>query len=158
MSSVIFQPLLHDPLGWKPSNSTYVDHYKWRKYRATSKDKKMSTYGQKYQRELQKQQANQLLPLTSNGEQIINHVIVVNKNEDQQELQTPISYRYSPSKTPVYIVEYKQRPVSADGVRNIFILLKKSFLFFSRIQSLIQEHHNVHQLHHQQLKVNEFYF
>lgn len=40
MSSVIFQPLLHDPLGWKSTKSTYADHYKWKKYRSTSKDKK----------------------------------------------------------------------------------------------------------------------
>ncbi len=114
MSSMIFQPLLYDPLGWKPSNSTYVDHYKWRKYRTTSKDKKISTYGQQYQRKLQKQQINQCLPLTKNGEQTINPVVVVKKNEDQQEL--PISYRFTPSKTPVYIVEYNQRPATANGV------------------------------------------
>lgn len=123
MSSVIFQPLLHDPLGWKSSNSTYTDHYKWRKYRSTSKDKKISSYGQQYQKQLQKlqqqqqqQQANQYLPITTNGEQTINHVIVVKKNEDNQE--RPVSYRYSPSKTPIYIVEYDQRPTSANRVRN----------------------------------------
>ena len=111
---MIFQPLLHDPLGWKPSNSTYVDHYKWKKYRATIKDKKISTYGQQYQRQLQKKQLSQSLPLTTNSEQPISRVIVVKKNEDQQPpTPTPISYRYTPSKTPVYIVEYKQRPVSA---------------------------------------------
>ncbi len=119
---MIFQPLLHDPLGWKPSKSTYVDHYKWRKYRTTSKDRKVSTYGQQYQRQLQKQQANQTLPLTANGEQNVSRVILVNKNEDQpQTPPTPISYRYSPSKTPVYIVEYKQRPASANEVKDLFI-------------------------------------
>jgi hypothetical protein len=115
-SSVIFQPLLHDPLGWKPSNSTYVDHYKWKKYRATYKDKQISTYSQQYQRQLQKKQLSQSLPLTTNSEQAISRVIVVKKSEDQQQPPPPtttISYRYSPSKTPVYIVEYKQRPASA---------------------------------------------
>lgn len=117
---MIFQPLLHDPLGWKPSKSTYVDHYKWKKYRTTSKDRKISTYGQQYQRQLQKQQANKSLPLTTNGEQTISRVILVKKPEDQQDeqqQQQPISYRFSPSKTPVYIVEYKKRPVSANAVR-----------------------------------------
>jgi hypothetical protein len=127
MSSVIFQPLLHDPLGWKSSNSTYNDHYKWKKYRSTSKDKKISTYGQQYQRQLQKQQC---LPLTTNGEQTINRVIVVKNNEENQE--RPISYRYSPSKTPVYIVEYKQRPMSADAVTNFFFLFLKINFFFSQ--------------------------
>lgn len=148
MSSLIFQPLLHDPLGWKPSKSTYVDHYRWKKYRTTSKDKKLSTYGQQLQRQLPKQQATQYLPLTSNGEQPINPVIVVNKNEDHQQPppspSEPISYRYSLSKTPVYIAEYNQRPVSADEVRKIFILLKNPLLFFiGRIKPLIQKHHNV---------------
>lgn len=120
MSSLIFQPLLHDPLGWKPNRSTYVDHYKWRKYRATSKDKKVSAYGQQYQRKLQKQQqqlVNQSLPLTTNTEQIVNRVILVKKDEDLQVPSTPAPYRYSPSKTPVYIVEHKPRPTSANEVR-----------------------------------------
>lgn len=116
MSSLIFQPLLHDPLGWKPNRSTYVDHYKWRKYRATSKDKKISAYGQQYQRKLQKQQqqqlANQSLPLTTNNEQSVNRVILVKQDEDQQVASTPAPYRYSPSKTPVYIVEHKPRSAS----------------------------------------------
>jgi hypothetical protein len=124
MSSVIFQPLLHDSLGWKSSNSTYNDHYKWKKYRSKSKDKKVSTYSQQYIRQLQKQQS---LPLTTNGEQTINRVIVVKKNEDNQE--RPNSYGYSPSKSPVYIVEYKQRPASANAV-NKFILKKNNFIFF----------------------------
>ncbi len=115
-TAMIFQPLLYDPVGWKPSKSTYVDHYKWKKYRATRKDKKISTYGQQYQRQLQKQQANQCLPLTPvNGEQTINRVIVVKNHEDKKETP-PISYRFSSSKAPVYIVEYKQRAVSANGV------------------------------------------
>ena len=55
MSSVIFQPLLHDPLGWKASNTTYTDHYQWKKQRLTRKDKIVSPYGQKFQRQLQRQ-------------------------------------------------------------------------------------------------------
>lgn len=117
MSSVIFQPLLHDPLGWKPSRSTYVDHYKWRKYRATSKDKKISAYGQQSQRKLQKQHPNSNLPVTTNNEQIGNRIVLVKKDEDQQVPTTPTPYRYSPAKTPVYIVEPKPRAVSANEVR-----------------------------------------
>ncbi|CAF2704610.1 unnamed protein product [Rotaria sp. Silwood2] len=119
MSSVIFQPLLHDPLGWKPSNSTYTDHYKWRKYRSTSKDKKVSTYGQKYQRQLQKQQqkqTNQCLLVASNEEQTNNSVIVVKKPEDNQD--RPASHRSTSSKAPVIIVEYKQRPTTANEDTN----------------------------------------
>lgn len=62
MSSVIFQPLLHDPLGWKASNTTYADHYQWRKQRLTRKDKIVSPYGQKFQRELQRQKEQQTKP------------------------------------------------------------------------------------------------
>ncbi|CAF1227139.1 unnamed protein product [Rotaria sordida] len=111
MSSIIFQPLLHDPIGWKPSNSTYTDHYKWRKYRSRSKDKKISTYGQKYQRQLQKQQIKQCLLVPSNEEKINNSVIVVKKSEDNQE--RPSSHRSTSSKSPVIIVEYRQRPATA---------------------------------------------
>ncbi|CAF1127005.1 unnamed protein product [Rotaria sp. Silwood1] len=111
MSSVIFQPLLHDPLGWKPSNSTYTDHYKWRKYRSTSKDKKVSTYGQKYQRQLQKQQKQ-----TNQEEQTNNSVILVKKTEDNQE--RPNSNRSTSTKTPTIIVEYKQRPTTANEDTN----------------------------------------
>ena len=125
MSSVIFQPLLHDPLGWKSSNSTYTDHYKWRKYRATSKDRKVSTYGQQFQKQLQKQQPS----VASNQEQTIKSVDLVNKNDDNQG--RPISYRYSALKTPpeqppVYIVEYKQRPSSTRAVSLLEINLYES--------------------------------
>ncbi|CAF2139808.1 unnamed protein product [Rotaria magnacalcarata] len=118
MSSVIFQPLLHDPLGWKPSNSTYTDHYKWRKYRTTSKDRKISNYGQQYQRQIQKQQQqlqkqlNKSLPEVSSEEQTNNSVIVVKNFEDNQE--RCVSHRSSPTKTPVVTVEYKQRQTTAN--------------------------------------------
>jgi len=119
MSSMIFQPLLHDPLGWKPSKSTYVDHYKWRKYRATSKDKKISTYSQQYQRNEQKkqQQQQQQLPLKLIPDEQ-DRVILVKKRENQ----SAPTYRFSPSKTPVLIVEcqQRQRPISANEVRRSF--------------------------------------
>jgi hypothetical protein len=119
MSSVIFRPLLHDPLGWKSSNSTYADHYKWRKYRATNKDKKISSYGQQYQMQLQKQQTNDYLPIASNQEQTVKRAVTANKTDDNQGQS--VSYRCSALKTPaeqppVYIVEYKQRPTSTNGV------------------------------------------
>lgn len=118
MSSLIFQPLLHDSLGWKPTTSTYADHYKWRKYRISNKDKKVSNYGQKYQRQLRKQQqklANQSLPLTLNEEQTTHSVTIEKKNEDNQE--RPVSHQSSSSKSTVYIIENKQRPVSTSEVR-----------------------------------------
>ncbi|CAF0951670.1 unnamed protein product [Rotaria sordida] len=124
MSSVIFQPLLHDPLGWKSSNTTYADTFKWRKYRSTSKDKKISTYGQQYQKQLRKQQQklqqpNAYLSSTTNEEQIIQRVIPTKKDEENQRV-TPVSYRCSSSKTApaiidensVSIIEYKQRSAS----------------------------------------------
>jgi hypothetical protein len=121
MSSVIFQPLLYDPLGWKSSKSSYTDHYKWRQYGSISKDKFMSTYGQRFHRQLRKQKAaNQSLPLTTNEEQPPNRIIVLRKYDDDRE--PPISYRYLPTKTPVYIVEHKQRPASTNVVRNFLYL------------------------------------
>jgi hypothetical protein len=39
MPSIIFQPLLYDSLGYKMPNSTYADHYKWRKQRKAYKEK-----------------------------------------------------------------------------------------------------------------------
>jgi hypothetical protein len=126
MSSVIFQPLLHDPLGWKSSNSTYNDHFQWTKYRSNNKDKKLSTYGQQYQRQQQKQklqQTNICLPLVTNEEETIQRVSLVNKNDDKRA--SSVSHRSSPLKTPpmtaveeppVLIAEYKQRPVSTNRV------------------------------------------
>jgi hypothetical protein len=139
MSSVIFQPLLHDPLGWKSSNSTYADTFTWKKYRKTNKDKKFSAYGQQYQKQLQKQQTNNSLPPTANDEQTIQRVILVKKNEENRG-PTPASCRYSPSKTPtavieeppVLIVDYKQRPASTNRV-SLFILhiiINKVTMFF----------------------------
>jgi hypothetical protein len=90
MSSVIFQPLLHDSLGWKTSNSTYADSYKWKKDRSSNKDKRISTYGQQYQKELQKQQklqqTNASLPPVTNEGQTIQRIVLVKKmtiNGDQ---------------------------------------------------------------------------
>lgn len=110
---MVFQPLLHDPLGWKPSKSTYVDHYKWKKYRTTSKDRKISTYGQQHQRELQRQTS--ALKATED-EQPIERVIFVKKGENRST--TP--YRFSASKTPVIIVDCQKRPVLANEVRDFF--------------------------------------
>jgi hypothetical protein len=127
MSSVIFQPLLHDSLGWKTSNSTYADSYKWKKDRSSNKDKRISTYGQQYQKELQKQQklqqTNASLPPVTNEGQTIQRIVLVKKNDDQRR-STSSSHRYSPSKTPpavteeppAFIVEYKQRPASINRV------------------------------------------
>lgn len=39
MPSIIFQPLLYDSLGYKMPNSTYADHYKWKKQRKAYKEK-----------------------------------------------------------------------------------------------------------------------
>lgn len=138
MSSVIFQPLLHDPLGWKQSKSTYTDAYKWKHYRTSGKDKRISTYGQKYQKELKKQQLNNSLPLTTNDEQII----LIKKNEESRGV-TPLSYRSTPSlktpptlasdQPPPFIVEYKQRSASTNRVCLFFITQqqKKDFYLYN---------------------------
>ncbi len=127
MSSVIFQPLLHDPLGWKASNTTYTDTFIWKKPRLTSKDKRISAYGQQYQRQMQKQQKLQQtknsLPPTTNEEQTIQRVILVNKNEEDRR-PTPSSRGRTPSKTPsvvseeppAILIEYKQRSASTNKV------------------------------------------
>lgn len=132
MSSVIFQPLLHDPLGWKQSNTTYVDTYKWKNYRSSSKDKRISAYGQQYQRQLQKQQKLQqinCLPTATNEEQTSQQVFLMKKNEENRGT-TASSTRSSLSKTPpvlasdqppAFIVEYKQRSASTNRVR-LFII------------------------------------
>ena len=86
MSSVIFQPLLHDPLGWKASNTTYTDHYQWRKQRLTRKDKIVSPYGQKFQRELQRQKEQQ----AKSAHRSTPSLIVVPKIEEE-----PIPHRIS---------------------------------------------------------------
>ncbi|CAF1367172.1 unnamed protein product [Adineta steineri] len=113
MSSVVFRPLLHDPLGWKQSCTSYTDHYKWRKYGSKNKSKLTSTYGQRFQRQLRKQkQANQRSsPVPTNEEQAINRIIVVKKCETEQ--QQPKTSRYLPTTTPVFIVENEKRPATA---------------------------------------------
>ncbi|CAF1484672.1 unnamed protein product [Adineta ricciae] len=112
MPSELFQPLLHDPLGWKQSTTSYTDHYKWRKLNSKNKDKLISAYSQRYQRQLRKQKTNnQRQPLKANEEQPINRVIVLNKCRDNQQSAT---YRYLPTKTPVYVVEQKPRPATAN--------------------------------------------
>ncbi|UJR09441.1 hypothetical protein I4U23_013681 [Adineta vaga] len=115
MPSEIFQPLIHDPLGWKQSKTSYTDHYKWRKNGSTNKDKLISAYSQRYQRQLRKQKTtNQRGPLVTSAEQPFNRVIVLRKCGDNQEQQPPLTYRYLPTKTPVFIVEQKPRPATAN--------------------------------------------
>jgi hypothetical protein len=122
MSSVIFQPLLHDSLGWKTTNSTYADTYTWKKLRKVNKNKKFSPYGQQNQKQKQKQ-INTPLPLTINDEQTIEPVSLVKKNEENRGI-TPASNRSASSKVPtgvteelpVLVVEYKQRPASTNRV------------------------------------------
>ena len=135
MSSVIFQPLLHDPLGWKTSTTTYADTFTWKKYRATLKDKQISTYGQKYHRQLEKQKQRHKLPQTdgclppaTNDEQLAQRVNSAKQN-DENRGPPPVSYRYSTLKPPsvaadetsVSTVENKQRPVSTNRVTLSFV-------------------------------------
>ena len=121
MSSVIFQPLLHDPLGWKSSKSTYTDHFKWKKYRSASKDKKLSSYGQGNRKQTEKQPEAVLhaLPTVNHEQETIKPIVLANKNENSRG--RTVTYRSASAKTstehpPVYIVEYKQRPVSGNEV------------------------------------------
>ena len=148
MSSVIFQPLLHDPLGWKSSNSTYTDHYQWKKKRLTRKDKILSTYGQQYQRQVQRQKENQqqlqrvtlARPVATNDEQTIQRVASVKKSDDRQEFaksHRPASSRSVPllSEEPSSsVVLLKQRPSStmrvSDPMNDLFPLDARSRLCF----------------------------
>lgn len=114
MPSEIFQPLLHDPLGWKQSKTSYTDHYKWRKYGTASKDKLQSTYSQRYNRQARKQRTNnQRVPLVADAEQPISRVIVLRNREDDR--QAPATYRYLPTKMPVFVVDRQARPASASA-------------------------------------------
>jgi hypothetical protein len=126
MSSVVFQPLLHDPLGWKSSNTTYADTFTWKNYRPTNKDKRVSKYGQRYQKQIKKQQqqTNVCLSLEANEEQTIQPVIVGKKFGENRD-PTPASVRSSPWKTPTPppppvvnegSLTPKQRPASINRV------------------------------------------
>lgn len=109
MSSIIFQPLLHDPLGWKQSNSTYADTYVWKALQA-NKNIKLSKYGQQHQKEMKKMQKLQEI----NRQEAISQIISKNKSP------SPVLPR-SPVKTPPAVVEqsmtlpveYKQRTPSS---------------------------------------------
>ena len=124
MSSLIFQPLLHDPLGWKASNSTYTDTFTWKMDRPSNKSKISSPYGQQYQKELRKQQKlqrkNASLPSVAfNEEQTIEPLVLVKENRSV----TSASHRFSPSsKTPPIVSEEPsaiQRPPSINRVQFI---------------------------------------
>lgn len=125
MSSVIFQPLLHDPLGWKAPNSTYSDVYTWKMERPNHKEKKISPYGQQYQREMRKQQKLQeknaslpsVLSAVMSEEQTIQPLVLVKDNRSIKSA----SHRSSPSKTPPIVSEEPsaiQRPPSIIRVRS----------------------------------------
>jgi hypothetical protein len=170
MSSVIFQPLLHDPLGWKQVNTTYADTFNWKKYRSPKKDKRISTYGQQYERQLKKQQklqqTNNCLPSATNEEQTIQRLLLVKKNEENRRL-TPASDRSSPSKTPpavteelpVVIVESKQRTASINRVSlfTIEITINKTIILF-RKPPVVQELHNTRQQYQLLRKVKKSFF
>jgi hypothetical protein len=135
MSSVIFQPLLHDPLGWKAANTTYTDTFKWRNYAPINKEKKLSPYGQEYLRQMRKQQqkmnfqpTNAYLLQPANEEQTAPRMILVKKNEENREVPSG-SYQFSRSKTlpvvvedhAVPVAEHKKRPASTYKV-SLFII------------------------------------
>ncbi|CAF1337479.1 unnamed protein product [Adineta steineri] len=132
MSSILFQPLLHDPLGWKQSNTTYNDTFKSRSYAgpSNSTEKKLSPYGQQYQRLMRKQQEQMKLYRSNpyfedssyeEEEQQLPtpRVILWKKNEEFQEAPSAV-YQLSRSNTmPVasddlsgYVVEWKKQPGS----------------------------------------------
>ena len=133
MSSIIFQPLLHDPLGWKQSKSTYADTYVWKTIRA-NKNAKLSKYGQKHQKETKKQEKLEEI----NRQETISQIISKNKSP------TPVLPR-SPVKTPPAVVEqlmtlpveYKQRTPSVNRVS--FIVDKSLILFVLLFVSFCQE-------------------
>jgi hypothetical protein len=122
MASVILQPMLHDPLGWKPSKSTYIDHYRWRNYRSKSKDQKSSIYGQRYQREMSKKSPIVYSTMwRTNNDLTVQPLMIMNRTQDYRG--QPVTYRASSANSltqrpPVYIVEQQreQRPASAHQV------------------------------------------
>lgn len=115
---MIFQPLLHDPLGWKSTNTTYNDTFKSRNYGSVNKEKKPSPYGQEYQRQMRKRQ-RQIKFQSTNEEEPTPRVILLKKCEENREVPSG-SYQLSRSKTlpvtvedpPALMAEYKNRPTS----------------------------------------------
>lgn len=99
MSSMIFQPLLHDPLGWKSNKSTYADHYKWKKYRSGTKEKKRySDYSQTSHRAPPTTAtATTIIP----SEQTIKPIVLLNKTEENRG-RTSVTNKTPPlDQTPV---------------------------------------------------------
>ncbi|CAF1468298.1 unnamed protein product, partial [Didymodactylos carnosus] len=126
MSSVVFQPLLHDSIGWKNPNTTYTDHYKWKQYRLTLKDKKVSSYGQEYQKQ-QQQKIQQQSQNASKSEHLQPQPIMtikrvenrLEKRPDENDVKSvkvkndfTLNEDTNDSGKPVYIVEWKRRPTS----------------------------------------------
>ncbi|CAF1325926.1 unnamed protein product [Adineta ricciae] len=107
MSSALFQPLLHDPLGWKPPTTTYSDTFKNRTYGTSSNtQKKLSPYGQEYQKQLRKQQQqmklfrkNPYFVQSFSDEQSTPRIIFLEKNNEEYREQPPAAYQLTRSKT-----------------------------------------------------------
>lgn len=92
MSSVIFQPLLHDPLGWKPTGTTYGEHFQWRKVRINRKDKIVSPYGQKYLRQKSQDQikrTNSAAQRSTNEENLVPTRVVSSKKSSEERQSSP---------------------------------------------------------------------
>ncbi|UJR36726.1 hypothetical protein I4U23_029442 [Adineta vaga] len=113
MSSALFQPLLHDPLGWKQSTTTYNDTFKSRTYGTSSnKEKKLSPYGQEYQKQVRKQQqhmkvfrTNPYFTQSISDEQPTPRIIFLKKNNEEYREQPPASYQLTRSKTLPVVCE-----------------------------------------------------
>lgn len=134
MSSIIFQPLLHDPLGWKASNSTYTDTFTWKMERPSNKSKLNSPYGQQYQREIRKQQKlkqkNASSPsIAFSEEQTIEPLSLVKPNR----VVKSASCRSSP---PIVNEEPStiQRPPSINRVRSLLSIDISSSFFSSFVR------------------------
>lgn len=121
MSSVIFQPLLHDPLGWKSTKSTYADHYKWKKYRSASKDKKKLTkYSQHQNHHAVPTTAATPITTITSTEQTIKPIVLTNKTEENRGRTSAL--RSASAKTPVTEhIEEKIRPVSVHEVSAFYL-------------------------------------
>ena len=105
MSSLIFRPLLHDPLGWKSNKSTYADHYKWKKYRSGSKEKKRFS-----------RPSAAVPPTTATPVTTIQPIVLTNKTEENRARTSAL--RSASAKTPATepIIEEKIRPASVREV------------------------------------------
>ena len=96
-------------------NTTYADHYQWRKMRANRKDKFVSPYGQKSLRQKNQETSkptNEIAEKFQHDEQIFSRVASVKKTDDIKRPPTP-ELRPATSKSAPAVLEEVQAPKSS---------------------------------------------